>query len=308
MNTLSPRYWQELTEGIGRSWNHFWYQAVDPLPLAVIRIGTGLVALLHLMSFNTDLTRWFAANGLLPPQVIINLENLAGANNYRFSYLMFMDQPGELWTVHVLALIAATALALGLFTRVTSVLTLLAVLSYSHRAPQITGQLEPILSMLLFYLCFGPAGARWSLDQLLYRRMGWKIVEKSVAANVVLRLIQVHGAAFYAMFGLTSLYGDAWWGGEAIWQVLAQTHSRPFDLSWLRSYPRILNAWTHLIVAYELLFPVLIWNRLARPLFLAIGVLVWLSIGLITGLTLFAMAMLIVNRAFVPAADLKATA
>jgi hypothetical protein len=305
MNTLSPRYWQELTEGIGRGWNRFWFTAIDPLPLAVVRIGAGLVALLHLLSFNNDLTRWFAANGILPPAMIRNLEILQVEANYHYSYLSWFDQPGELWTMHAIGLLIALALTLGLFTRVTSVLTLLVVLSYSHRAPMLTGQLEPVLSMLLFYLCFGPAGARLSLDRLLAKRFGWKRVERSIAANVSLRLIQVHGAAFYAIFGLSKLYGDAWWGGEGVWLLLAQTHSRPFDLSWLRDYPRVLNGWSHLIVAYELLFPILIWNRLARPLMLAIGVFVWLSIGLITGLIPYALAMLVVNRAFIPASELR---
>jgi hypothetical protein len=306
MNTLSPRYWQELTEGIGSGWNRFWFTAVDPLPLAVVRLGAGLVATLHLLSFNTDLTRWFAANGILPPAVTRNVEVLEGSGGYDFTYLMFLEQPSELWAVHALALCIALAFTLGLFTRVTSVLTLLIVLSYAHRAPMLTGQLEPVLSMLLFYLCFGPAGARLSLDQFLYRRFGWTVPNRSVAANVAIRLIQVHGAALYALFGFTKLYGDAWWGGEAIWLLLAQTHSRPIDLSWLRNFPRVINGWTHLILAYELLFPVLIWNRLARPLMLAIGVFVWLSLGLITGLVPYALAMLVVNRAFVPAEDLRA--
>jgi len=305
MNTLSPRYWQELSEGVGSGWNRFWFTAVDPLPLAIVRIGTGLASLLFLLSYNSDLTRWFAADGILPPSVIRNLDALQAESSYQFSYLFWFDQPGQLWTVHVIAILIALALAVGLFSRVTSVLTLLIVLSYSHRAHMLTGQLEPVLSMLLFYLCFGPSGARLSLDSILYRRLGWKLPETSIAANVSIRLIQVHGAALYAMFGLTKLFGEAWWGGEGVWLLLAQTHSRPIDLSWLRNYPRVLNAWSHGIVAYELLFPILIWNRLARPLMLAIGVFVWLSLGLITGLVPYALAMLVVNRAFIPASDLR---
>jgi hypothetical protein len=303
MNALSPRYWQDLVEAIGLGWNRFWFTPIDPLPLAVLRIGTGLITLLHLLSFNSDLTRWFAANGILPTAVIRNLDAIANSRGYDYSFLFYVQTPTELWIVHSVAIVIALAFTVGLLTRVTSVLTLLVVLNYSHRAPMLTGQLEPVLSMLLFYLCFGPAGARLSVDSFLLPKLGWLMPERSVAAGVVIRLIQVHGAAFYAMFGLTKLFGEAWWSGDAIWLVLAQTHSRPLDLSWLRDYPRILNAWAHAIVAYELLFPVLIWNRYARPLLLAIGVFVWLSIGLITGLVPYALAMLVVNRAFVPVED-----
>ena len=50
------------------------------------------------------------------------------------------------------------------------------------------------------------------------------------------------------------------------------------DLSGLADHPRIVAAWSHAITLYLLAFPVLVWNRLARPLILAWGVAVWISL------------------------------
>jgi hypothetical protein len=67
----------------------------------------------------------------------------------------------------------------------------------------------------------------------------------------------------------------------------------------------VWNLWTHVIVAFELLFPVLIWNRLARPALLAAAVLVYVPLTLVTGLALFFASLLVANLAFVSPAVLE---
>lgn len=310
MRAADTTYWEDLTTGVGQSWNRFWFTPADPLPLCVLRIGVGLMTLAFFLSFTGDLSRWFSFQGLLPPQSVRTWLEATGIKNHHYSILYYLAQPAELWGFQILAILVALCMTAGLFTRVTTILTLAALLSYLHRAPMIAGHQEPILAMLLFYLCLAPAGRYLSLDEFWQRRKnkGQPAAAEShlsLAAAVPLRLLQVHLAAFYLMMAATKLSGDAWWNGDAIWLMLAQTHTRPLDLSGLREQTFLINAWTHAIIAYEFLYAVLIWNRLARPLLLAAGVLVWLSIALATGLTLFALTMLVANLAFVSPALLR---
>jgi hypothetical protein len=199
---------------------------------------------------------------------------------------------------------------------VTSVLALIVVLSYFHRAPLVTGQFEPILAMVMFYLCLGPSGRCLSIDSLLARRKaaaaGPSAVDRlaptgSFAATVAIRLMQVHLAAIYLMMALGKLLGGnyepVWWTGDAMLWLVAKPESRLMDLTWLPQY--VLNAWTHLVVWTELLFPVLIWNRLARPLVLAVSTLVWASLAVATGLVPFCLMMVVANLAFVPSSALR---
>jgi hypothetical protein len=177
-----------------------------------------------------------------------------------------------------------------------------------------------VLCFLIPYLCIAPSGARLSLDRRLFgsARKGSLVSllmgpsEPSVAANIGLRLIQVHVAMFYAMLGLNKLYGDAWWDGNAIWLLLAQTQSRPLDLTGLRRLGSVgeylLNFWTHAVVYFELAFPVLIWTRLFRPIALAASVVVWVSVILATGQLFFGLAMLVTGIAYLPPAYLRAFA
>ena len=52
----------------------------------------------------------------------------------------------------------------------------------------------------------------------------------------------------------------------------------------IKDYPKLIAAWTHVIVLFELAFPILVWNRLARPLMLGLALVVWSSLALISGL------------------------
>jgi hypothetical protein len=305
------RYFAEVAESFGRGWNRFWFTPADPVPCAVLRIAVGLLAALHLASLSPDLDRWYGRDGLLSPAAVANLlgEGI-GLSNYHFSYLGRLSGT-ELWVIHALAIATALAFAAGLLTRVSGALALAAVLAYVHRVPQVAGHVEPVLCFLLAYLTLAPSGAMLSLDRLLFHRSnenGGQIPPPSVAANIALRLIQVHLAMFVAMMGLTKLYGDAWWDGEAIWFVLAQTQSRPLDLSALRSSEYLLNFWTHAVLYYELAFPVLIWNRLARPLLVAIGVVLWISLSLATGLAVFGLTLVAAMSAFLPPAFFRSIA
>ena len=81
--------------------------------------------------------------------------------------------------------------------------------------------------------------------------------------------------------------------------LITREHSRLVDFTWLQSYPLVVEFWTHLLVAFELIFAVLIWVPLARPLLLALGLVVWGLLGLVTGDLTFSLALVIASLAFV---------
>jgi hypothetical protein len=233
----------------------------------------------------------------------------------RFSYLYYADSPEVLWLLHVLGFAIVVLFTVGLFTRITNILSLIVVLSYIHRAPMITGQFEPVLTMILFYLCLAPAGRYLSVDAWLRARKAVRDPRpedvttdavKTSAATFALRLMQVHLAAFYLMLGLSKLGGIAWWSGEAAWWLIAEGESGLMNLRFLHSHSYLINLWTHAIVLFELSFPLLIWNRLARPLLLSIAVIMWISLALLTGLISFSAIMLVANLSFVSPSALRA--
>jgi len=314
MTTGAKADYSDLADVFGRKWNQFWFSAGDLLPLCVLRVFVGALAAAYFLDVGMGLNEWYASDGVLPPAALTRLLDLTNSGTeYRYSYLSGLPASGALLMVHGMAIVFALMFAAGLLTRVAGLLTLAALLAYVHRLPQVAGHMEPVLSFLLGYLCIAPAGARLSIDRRLFGaskknetlRLVLGAADQPVAANVALRLIQVHLAMFYAMMGLTKLYGDAWWEGSAVWILLAQTQSRPLDLTALRRWGQIgeylVNFWTHAIVYFELAFGVLIWTRIGRPILLWLSVLIWLSVIVATGHLLFGLTMLAANAAFLPA-------
>ena len=218
--------------------------------------------------------------------------------------------PELLWALHILGFVVLAAMTVGFLSRLSIVLSLGVVLSYVHRAPMITGPVEPILTMLLCYLCVGPAGSSLSVDRLLGLGkpglaswlLGTGVDDSSWTANLSLRLIQVHLAGLYLMMGLTKLAGGTWWDGTAAWWLIAHADSRIVDLTFVHAYSYVLDILTHAIVLFEISFGVLIWNRLARPLMLLVAMPMWLLLAILSGQVAFCAAMLVANLAFVPPA------
>src|SRR5207249_10022731 len=145
-------------------------------------------------------------------------------------------------------------------------------LSFVHRAFLSWSGLDTVLAMLTFYLLFAPSGAAFSLDR---RRARTPPPEKSWAANVSLRLIQVHLCVIYLCAGLSKLQGARWWDGTAVWLTVMPEEFALFDMSWLAhggDVPCLLfsNVGVALTLATEIGFAFLIWNRSLRPVFLGL--------------------------------------
>jgi hypothetical protein len=103
---------------------------------------------------------------------------------------------------------------------------------------------------------------------------------------------------FYLMLGISKLGSVAWWNGDAMWFVIAQTETRLVDLTFLRSSPLLVYGWSHFVVLFELLFGLLCWVRLARPLLTVISVPHWILLGLVTGQWQFALLMIAAGGVF----------
>jgi hypothetical protein len=310
-----------LADRLLRPWNAFWFTPSDALTLSVMRIAVGAVALYWAASYTPDLLRFFGPDGFVP---LADLQRARGSTFPR-SWFELTSTSGGIWALHGVSLVVLGLFTVGAFTRITSVLSLTVVLSYIQRAPAVTSQAEPILAMLLLYLCFGPCGARLSMDCFLRRQRGVEKARHGAAgdgchllswqATVSTRLIQVHLTMAYAAMALAKLNDGvpveigmyhAWGMGEAAWWLAARPSSPLVDVTGvLTNNVLLVNLWTHAIVLFEAGFAIFIWRPGFRRCLLWAAVPMWLSLALITGLTPFCLLMLIGNLAFVDPAAMK---
>jgi hypothetical protein len=186
------------------------------------------------------------------------------------------------------------------------------MVSTSRRVPVLYfGFDQAILSWMLYLAFTGSSGQAFSLDRLLARRRAAagdgsrRFPVPTVSANLALRLIQLHLCLIYAVSGLAKLQGGVWWNGGAVLMILLAPEYRVGNYLWLAAYPRFLNFLTHATVALEVLYPVLVWVRVLRPLMLVGMILLHVGIDLTLGLREFSLAMIAGNLAFVSGAWLR---
>jgi predicted DCC family thiol-disulfide oxidoreductase YuxK len=313
-------YLARLNSAALKGWNDFFFTLADPTPVGLMRIAAGMLALWSLFIFGLDLDDYFGSTGWAEPGAIRALGRPLSWS------LWFMAPDGWLRLVWCACLLILFLYVLGIFTRVTAILSWAIVVSTVHRAPIALFGFDQILSALLLYLAVtASSGEAVSLDRFfrrwrraranaaVRRSTGHKDVippaigrderglpAASIPANLALRLVQLHVVLIYAMAGLAKLQGPSWWTGTALWKTMATGEFAGFDFTPLANWPIVINLLTHLSLLFELLYPVLIWVKLIRPLVLAGAVVLHLGIAVVSpGLTEFALAMLAANLAFV---------
>jgi hypothetical protein len=314
-------YFRTLCSRFGSAWTRFWFTPSDPIVLSLIRVLVGLVAIWWYLGYYTDLQAWLGPNGLFPLEMTQQMRtDETGTQHFAFSILDYVGSASELWFVYGLGLAALVLMTLGIFTRASTIASLVFVLSFIHRGPILARPADDILVMLLFYLCIGPSGANFSIDARLRERRQRSafpqsaalppMVRLSSAATVATRLMQIHLCLIYAATVVAQLQVETWWQGTAVWWLMARPDSRLVDLTALSrmglTFEYFVNFCTHAVVLYEICFALLAWNSLARPILLVLGLFVWTGIALVGGAVTFAVAMLIANLAFLRPETLRA--
>lgn len=240
-----------------------------------------------------------------------------------------VQDPRWMPIVHGIGLFFMALFTIGLGTRIAAVVTWLFVLSYIQRAMTTLFGMDTIMIVVVLYLMLGPSGAALSVDRLLSRywltrralRKGEPIPDLSeprplVSANVALRLMQVHLCIIYFVAGISKLQGSTWWSGTAAWSTVANYEFAPFhyayymsSLRWLSQnrflWEAVMTSATMATVAFEVIFPFMVWFRPTRWLMIVSAVLMHTAIAVLMGLVTFSLMMITLLFAFVPPEALR---
>jgi hypothetical protein len=282
------------------AWDRFWFTPADPLPLAIVRMFAGALLAWSCAVWLMDADAFLGPHGWLRDGDVWRMND----QPWQWSWFFVASSPTAVRVLLLVTLLAGVCLAVGLATPLAAVVSLAGFVSAANRTPLTVFGFDDALGMLLIPLAVGPSGAVLSLD----RRLGFSSAPEgpSVAANVALRLVQVHLCVVYFFSGIAKLLGASWWEGTALWGAAANSRYRTLDLTWLARHPLLVNALTLGTLFWEVSYPALVWPRLTRRLAIAMGILVHGGIGVAMGMKEFGLAMIAANLAFVPAASWQA--
>ena len=182
-------------------------------------------------------------------------------NHFGYSLWWFIP-PAWIWPAYLAMMVVLALFTVGLWTRITSILSLVVVISFVNRVPEALFGLDKLNTVLTIYLAIGPSGRALSIDRWLARRKKPGLPAApgtSVGANFALRLIQVHMCIIYMFAGLSKLQGVAWWNGTAMWLAFGNLEYQSADMTWLAWHPMLVDFLTHFTTVWEISFCVLIW-------------------------------------------------
>jgi hypothetical protein len=297
----------------GNAWMRFWFTPTPTTGMQVLRVASGLLFCVWLLSFVGHQKELFSLNGWFDKKAYEQVvgrqreiekaaregkaqpQNLAPAP-IGWSVLYLAGNSDEAFQVLYWASVGVLVLfTLGIGTRVTGILTWVVVVSFLAN-PATSYEADYLLGILAFYLMLGHLftgvwnGNRSFLglvfgpcDQLVFSRAKGE-PRLSYAANFMMRMLQIHLAIIIVTSGLHKLQISDWWAGVALWyplhppfQTTAESVQR--EAANAPTMLFVLSAMGYAVLAWQLAFPFFAWRsgRVWRGLLLGGAAIGWVG-------------------------------
>jgi hypothetical protein len=277
-------------KGAVAAWNRFWFEPVSTSTLGLLRIAFGLVTLIWTLTLAPDLRAFYTSSGILPSQPHVA---------WTWGLLEHSSSLPLVVGVFLLLVIGAIGMCVGCWTRLSSLVVFIGLMSFERRDPWVLNTGDWLLRILAFYLLLAPAGAALSVDRFVrYRERFW---EAPLRSPWVVRLIQIQLSAVYLFSVWAKVQGTTWNNGTAVSYALRIGDFSRVDLPHaIASSALLSNFLTFGTLATEFSIAILVWNRKARFWVLGAGVLMHLFIDATMLVGLFTYEVFIAYLAFIP--------
>lgn len=293
------------------AWNHFWFEPMDAWALHVLRISTGTLLLFWLLTFMGSEVALFGLNGVFDLQAYQDVGQLPNGSPVPLGWSLIYSigtNNGLVQAFYWCSIVIALLYTLGIATRLTSILVWVITISFSIN-PAIRYGADSILVIFTFYIMLGylfisQRSGSMSLAERIFGSLHgsiWQWFSKSatpsetkwsVAANLAVRLFQVHFAIIMVTTGLHKLQFGDWWAGVAFWYPTHPPMETTFESiqaspATIQLYLVVITLAQYLMLAWQLAFPFFAWKSSLRWLLLLGGVIGWIGQIAIFGLPLF---------------------
>ena len=304
-----------------RDIDRYWFATTTATTIGVFRILLGFANLANLLLILPFFDAWYSERGFTP------LAQTDRANppiahdffffNFRFDLPfsvpridVFSDITNSslFLAIYIALIVLALLTTLGLWTRVSSILLAIGIVSLQHRNTLILHGGDSVMRLGAIYIAIAPSGKACSLDRFIGL---WKGRLKPGPVNVSVwpqRVIAFNLALIYFTTWWVKMDGDRWRGGSASW---FPAHLNEFHRFWVP--PFMLANWMVPILTYgtlatELALGTIVFWRPARKWVLLAGLLMHAWIEYSMNIPLFAFGMCSYYVAFYEGAEVTAWA
>ena len=279
----------------------FLFPAESDTWLAVLRIGLGLQVAVYALFLRNDWHYLFASSGrgLVGREIGDAITSFESPLIPTLSWLVALGRSINISEEAVLSISWACLLSsgcfllLGLFCRPAAIIAWFLHLCVAESGGLLAYGADNFMTTALFYLMLSPLPDRYSFDR-------WVVQTKPKNPQLLgfwRRVLQVHLCFVYFIGGLAKCLGSGWWNGSNLWHSLIRP---PFSLVSPEILVRFKYALPVLGIAIcliEVSYPICIWLRKTRLIWLICILAMHAAIGLMMGLYLFALVMIVMNLA-----------
>lgn len=265
-------------------------------PLLFFRTGLSLICFGKFFALYSNYLNFYGQYGLIQ-------WTISKLSNYNFlphlgdlailgNHYLHLSADSSTQLILQLFFCSCLFLFLGLFTRITTVICFILHLTLINTGNGIIYGVDVFTQLSLFYALFFPLNSAWSLDVLIGIS---KLKEKSVAAGISIRVIQIQLCIVYFSTGIEKCFGRQWLNGEAIWRTLMMPIFKNYNFYWISGFPYIPYLLGITVLIIELGYAFMMWKKGIRVIWLFLIVSLHFNIGLLMGMWYFALIMIFLS-------------
>ena len=269
--------------------------------LAVLRVGLGLQVIVYALFLRSDWHYLFASSGkgLVGREVGEAITTFDSPLIPKLGWLIAvgrnlnMTEETVLTVAWVCLLSAGCLLFLGLLSRPAAIVAWFVHLCAAESGGLLAYGADNFMTTALFYLMLSPLPDRYSFDNWVAKTKP----KNPEALGFWRRVLQVHLCFVYFIGGLAKFLGNGWWDGSNLWRSLIRPSFSVIAPDILVRFKYVLPLLGISICLLEMSYPVFIWLKRTRRIWLGCILAMHAAIGLMMGLYLFALVMIVMNLA-----------
>ena len=210
--------------------DHWFFGRGSAVTIGIFRIIIGFLALLNFLMILPFFDDWFTERGYVPLSMMrrwlppVDRHFTWFGHVYklpfdvpRFTLLGNVTDSRITFAFYLLAILAALLTMVGFWSRLSSIVLAVCVVSLQHRNPIILHGGDSVLRISVLYLALAPSGAACSFDRLIGLWKGRLAAGPALVSLWPQRLVQVNMALIYFTTVWLKWGGHLWRNGTATW-------------------------------------------------------------------------------------------
>lgn len=288
----------EASTGFLKATDNYWFGHGSPVTLGLYRILLGFLVFVNQVMIGAYWETWYSERGFVPAwlgQVYFYPWVKTGIGDTeipRINLLNGVADPRITIPFYILVTLAAVTTMLGLWTRVSTIVLAIGVVSLQHRNGAILHGGDTVLRVMVLYLALAPCGKACSLDRLIGIWKG-RIDPGPVTVSLwPQRLITFNVALVYFTTVWLKYFGSHWKGGIATWFPARLPEFYRFPVPGFMNELPFVYVTTYGTLLTEFAMATLVFFRPLRKYALAAGIGMHLYIEYAMNIPLFSFLMI----------------